>query len=87
MALPKRALRPGSKVLVIDDFMKGGGSAKGMADMIKEFGAQHVGTGVLVEMAEPQRKMVSDYVSILMLYSVDEDKRRIDVRPSPRLVR
>jgi purine operon repressor len=86
MALPKRALKPGSKVLVIDDFMKGGGTAKGMADLIKEFGAHHVGTGVLVEMAEPQKKTVSDYVSILVLYSVDEDRRLIDVRPSQRLV-
>jgi len=58
MSLPRRALKQGSRVLIIDDFMKGGGTAKGMTDLISEFGAKAVGTGVLIETAEPQRKMV-----------------------------
>lgn len=85
MTLPRRALQPGSKVLIIDDFMKGGGTAKGMIDLISEFEAKPVGIAVLIEMAQPEKKLVSDYLSLLVLHAVDDLNRKIDVRPSPRI--
>jgi len=36
MVLPMRALKGHSRLLFIDDFMKGGGTAKGIIDMAKE---------------------------------------------------
>ena len=35
----KRAIKNGANVILIDDFMKGGGTAKGMIDIMKEFDA------------------------------------------------
>ncbi len=86
MSLPKRALRPSSKVLIVDDFMKGGGTAKGMTELASEFGAHPIGIAILIEMAQPERKLVSDYMSLAVLKSVDAHSRTVDVRPSKRML-
>lgn len=67
--------------------MKGGGSAKGMMDMMKEFSVVVAGVGVVMATAMPERKMVEDVKSLMVLYSVDEQARRVDVRPSPLLTK
>lgn len=81
MSLPRRALTPGSKVLVIDDFMKAGGTAQGMIDLADEVGARVVGTGVLIATNEPEKKIVDEYLALLMLHGVDQHTKKIDIRP------
>jgi len=81
MSLPRRALAAGSKVLVIDDFMKAGGTARGMIDLANEVGAKVVGTGVLIATHEPQKKLVEEYLALLMLHDVDQHTKTIDIRP------
>ncbi|BBB90305.1 MAG TPA: pur operon repressor [Methylomusa anaerophila] len=81
MSLPRRALPAGARVLIIDDFMKAGGTAKGMVDLAREVGAYIVGTGVLVSTAEPVHKLVDDYLSLLILHDIDEHTKVIDIRP------
>lgn len=81
MSLPRRALAAGSKVLVIDDFMKAGGTALGMIDLANEVGAQVVGTGVLIATNEPEKKLVEDYLALLMLHDVGQHTKTIDIRP------
>lgn len=81
MSLPRRALASGSKVLVIDDFMKAGGTARGMIDLASEVGAEVVGTGVLIATNEPEKKLVDEYSSLLMLHGVDQHTKIIDIRP------
>lgn len=82
MSLSRRALSEGARVLIVDDFMKAGGSARGLVDLVAEFGAETVGIGVLVETAQPVRKLVKEYVSLAVLESVDEELRTVRVRPS-----
>jgi purine operon repressor len=82
MSLPRRALRSGSKVIIIDDFMKAGGTARGMMDLMQEFSAEVLGIGVLVGTPEPQQKLVSEYFALLMLEEVDEINRTIKVKPN-----
>lgn len=82
MSLSRRALKEGMRVLIVDDFMKAGGTAKGLADLVVEFGAHVCGIGVLVETALPREKLVSDYISLVVLESVDEKDREIRLRPS-----
>ncbi len=67
MSLPRKALKPNSKVILIDDFMRGGGTIKGMADLMHEFGAEVVGTGVFISTTNPEEKMVKDYISLIEL--------------------
>ena len=65
MSLAKRSVGTGQKALIIDDFMKGGGSAKGLMDMMREFSVTVVGVGVVISTKEPVDKLVKDYKSDL----------------------
>lgn len=77
MAMPKRALKAGSRVLIVDDVMKGGGTAKGMTALAQEVGAQVVGKAFLIATAEPERKLVDDYTAFFNLHAVDEDEQLV----------
>lgn len=81
MSLAKRALPEGSKVIFIDDFMKAGGTAKGIMDLMKEFECEAVGVGVLMATKEPEEKLVEEYATLLVLEKVDEEKKEIIVKP------
>lgn len=83
MSLPKRAVKEGQRALIIDDFMKGGGTAKGLAELLKEFRVEHVGTGVIVSTKHPESKLISDYKSLIILDEVDELNRKIKLEPAP----
>lgn len=73
MSLPSRALKPHSKVIIIDDFMRGGGTIKGMIELMKEFKTEVVGTGVFISTIKPEEKMVSNYISLLELDTSGEE--------------
>ncbi|MDS1030291.1 pur operon repressor [Bacillota bacterium LX-D] len=77
MALARRSLPTGSKVLLIDDFMRAGGTARGMKELMEEFKTEVLGIGVLVSTAEPEEKLVDDYLSLLVLESVNEKEKKI----------
>lgn len=85
MSLPRRALPTGARVLIVDDFLKAGGTARGMLDLMAEFDARVVGFAVLVETSEPRQKLVRDYFSLVTLAGVDERARTVVVRPSARM--
>jgi purine operon repressor len=79
MSLPRKAIKPNSKVILIDDFMRGGGTIKGMVDLMNEFGAQVIGTGVFISTIEPEQKMVKDYISLIEL---DVNGESVKVEPN-----
>ncbi|GIW49228.1 MAG: pur operon repressor [Caloramator sp.] len=81
MSLGKRALKKGSRCIFIDDFMKAGGTANGIVELLKEFDCELVGIGVLVE-ASADKKLVSDYISLLTLDMVDEENGKIKIYPT-----
>lgn len=81
MSLTKRAVPTGSRVLLIDDFMKAGGTAKGMKELVTEMGGEVVGTGVLVATAEPNPKLIDDYEALFIFKEVDEVTKYIDIEP------
>lgn len=86
MSLARRAIKPNSKVIIIDDFMKAGGTAKGMMDMMKEFETQVEGIGVLIGTKEPNEKLVKHYIPLLILEDVKEKEGSINIYPNPELV-
>lgn len=81
MELSKRSLKRGSHVLVVDDFMKGGGTVNGMKSMIEEFESELVGITVFAEGAFDGRRMVEDYTSLLKVDSVNTINKTIHVSP------
>lgn len=81
MTLTRRALPLESRVIIIDDFMKAGGTAKGMMDLLEEFKAQVLGIGVLIDTKYPVDKLVRNYYAQLRLYKVDEQEKSIIIKP------
>ncbi len=79
MSLAKRTLPENSKVIVIDDFMKAGGTAKGMIDLLGEFNAEILGMGILITTAEPENKLVKEYLSLLSLETLNSETREVQI--------
>lgn len=86
MSLSRRAVKPGSRVIIIDDFMRAGGTAKGMVDLMKEFEAKVEGVGVLIEAKAQGKRLINEYVSLLILEEIQEQKELINIYPNPELV-
>ncbi|MFN3285353.1 MAG: pur operon repressor [bacterium] len=85
MTLPLRAVREGQRVLFIDDFVRGGGTARGVVDLMREFRAEVVGVGVLVASREPRHKLVDDYFALLVFEGTDRRGQPV-VRPSEQVL-
>ena len=85
MVLPKKAIKTGSQVVMIDDFMRGGGTARGMRDLMKEFDIRVLDTGVMMAAKHPLDKKESTYTSLLILDRVDEEAGNVVLYPNPKL--
>jgi purine operon repressor len=79
MVLSKRSLAQGSRVLIVDDFMKAGGTVIGMVSLLEEFDASVAGIAVLVEAEKMEERLVDDYLSLVQLSGVDVKEKRINV--------
>lgn len=79
MALAKRSIPKGAKVLFVDDFMKAGGTAKGITDLMKEFEAEVMGIAVVMSTKEPEDKLIKDYYSLLEFNGIDEKDEKINI--------
>lgn len=83
MTLSRRALKEKSRVLIVDDFMKAGGTVRGMIDLLAEFDAEVAGVGVLLDSGsiDSEERQVEDYVSLVTLETVDSKNRVVGVKP------
>jgi purine operon repressor len=79
MVLSKRSLAEGSKVLIVDDFMKAGGTVMGMISLLEEFNAVVAGIAVLVEAEKINERLVDEYLSLIQLSDVDVKDKTISV--------
>jgi purine operon repressor len=86
MSLPRRALPAGGKVLIVDDFVRGGGTAKGLVELVHEFEAGVAGIAVAVATSRPSPKRIPSYLPLMVLNRVDEGSRWIDLEPNLELV-
>ncbi|MFV0556590.1 MAG: pur operon repressor [Lactovum sp.] len=69
MVLSKRALSAGQRVLIVDDFMKGGGTLNGMKSLVYEMDCIVAGVSVFIEGPFRGERPIKDYKSML---AVDE---------------
>lgn len=77
MSLSRKALKNGSRCIFIDDFMKAGGTALGIINLLKEFDSELVGIGVLIEDVEKPKKLIEDYISIVEYKGLAEDETAV----------
>ena len=82
MSLSRRAVREGQKALIVDDFLKGGGTAKGMVEMMREFSVTVVGMAFVMATAAPEKKRVSGEKSLMILDISPEENGAATVRPA-----
>lgn len=81
MELPTRALKRGANVLVVDDFMKGGGTLTGMEELVKEFQCSVAGICVLCEADFDKEKLIKNYLSLIAISEIDTQKKIILAQP------
>jgi purine operon repressor len=82
MSLARRALPVGSRVLLVDDFMRAGGTLRGLMELMTEFESEVVGMGVLIEMELASPKLVQDYVSFINLHQIDPVNQVVKAAPA-----
>ena len=81
MTLSKKSLKKGSKCVFIDDFMKAGGTSKGIINLLKEFESELLGIGVMIDTVNIPKKLIHDYVSIVEFNGFDNDGNAV-ITPS-----
>jgi len=67
MYCAKRSIKRGKRVLIVDDFLRGGGTVRGMMDLVSEFESEVVGVAVFIDNRSQKRKMVQDYYAVLAM--------------------
>ena len=86
MALPKRSVKEGQKALIVDDFVKGGGTLQGMVEMMKECQVDVIGVEVMIATAKPENKLCSSYHSLMVLTGFDKTNNSCTVVPGKEYV-
>lgn len=79
MELSTRSLEPGSKVLIIDDFLRGGGTLNGLSMIANEFQCEVVDSVVFIENMSMEEVKVP-YHSLFKIESVDPLTKKIVVK-------
>ncbi len=81
MSLSRRSVKEGQRCLIVDDFLKGGGTAKGMVDLMREFGVTVIGMTFVMSTAKPLKKRISGEKSLMVL-DMDPETETAMVKPA-----
>ncbi|MDU1414297.1 MAG: pur operon repressor [Clostridium sp.] len=73
MSLSTKSMKRDSKCVFVDDFMRGGGTAKGIKELLLEFDSELLACGFLIDSKEKEKKLVDNYVSLVDFYGINED--------------
>lgn len=79
MELATRSLKRESRVMIIDDFLRGGGTLKGLNMIAQEFDCEVVDSVVLVEYMTVPEELDISYRSLFKIRSIDSETGRIEV--------
>jgi len=81
MSLTRNSIKKGGKCIFIDDFMKAGGTARGIINLLKEFESELLGIGVFIDNVESGHKLIEEYISIIQFRGVNPEGKT-EVTPS-----
>ena len=82
MSLSRRAVKEGQRALIIDDFLKGGGTAKGMVDLMHEFNVEVVGVGFVMATAHPEKKRIQGEKSLMVMEITQDENPVAKITPA-----
>ena len=86
MSLSRRAVKENQRTLIVDDFLKGGGTAKGMVELMREFKVSVVGMAFVMATVAPEKKRISGEKSLMTLRVTDGEPATAVVRPADWLL-
>ena len=82
MSLSRRAVKEGQKALIVDDFLKAGGTAKGMMDLMQEFNVEVVGSAFVMSTAKPGAKLIRGEKSLMVMDAEGGQAESLAVHPA-----
>lgn len=82
MSLGRRAVQSGQRALIVDDFLKGGGTAKGMTDLMREFNVDVVGMAFVIATVSPAQKRIHDEKALMVVDANAERPDTLTVSPA-----
>ncbi len=82
MSLSRRAVKENQRALIVDDFLKGGGTAKGMVELMREFSVSVAGMAFVMATVSPEKKRITGEKSLMTLSVTDGEPAVALVRPS-----
>lgn len=80
MELSRRTMREGADVVIVDDFLKGGGTMNGMQSLIHEFGAHVVGMNVFAEGQFNGHRLIDGCTSLIEVQAEDGQNKHISAK-------
>ena len=82
MSLSRRAVKENQRALIVDDFLKGGGTAKGMVELMREFNVSVVGMAFVMATASPEKKRISGAKALMTLTVTEGEPAEAVVTPA-----
>lgn len=86
MSLSRRAVKENTRALIVDDFLKGGGTAKGMVELMREFNIDVIGMAFVMSTVSPAKKRVAGEKSLMTLEILDGEPAEARVCPAEWLL-
>jgi len=86
MSLSRRAVQENQRALIVDDFLRGGGTARGMVELMREFKVSVTGMAFVMATASPEKKRVSGEKALMTLTVTDGEPAEARVTPSDWLL-
>ena len=65
-----------------NDFLKGGGTAKGMVDLMHEFNVEVVGIGFVMATAHPEKKRIQGEKSLMVMEITQDENPVAKITPA-----
>ena len=75
MEISKDSIKPNSKILIVDDFFRGGGSMNGLANLVEIFGSKVVASYVICEYKAEGLVQKLNTKSLILLELEDSENR------------
>ena len=86
MSLSRRAVKENQRALIVDDFLRGGGTAKGMVELMREFNVTVAGMAFVMATVSPEKKRITGEKSLMTLFVTDGEPAEAVVRPADWLL-
>lgn len=82
MSLSRRAVKENQKALIVDDFLKGGGTARGMIELMREFNVSVIGMAFVMSTVIPEKKRITGARSLMTLEVTGGETPEALVKPA-----